>query len=295
MISGILSSGSTMRACTALHLGSLSASSGFKCERVDRRHAIARPGRTSARDARRQMAPSLIERPSQPNRAPPSATVATRGRRFALHSAKTPSVAFTSSDDAILDWCVLAVDTDPVHVRTSDAPPSSPIRPHPSRYSHLQNGSDVRGVAMTGIEGQSVTLTPGAAYFIAQAFTEWVAAKLGKSADSVRISVGKDSRLSGPQLLEAVAAGIIHAGGSVFDTGLSTTPSMFMSCITEQAGDVKFEYARHNSLSMCTSPSTSSCWDWSFPTRSPEGDADCPTPYTPSLPPPAPGPPRLQL
>lgn len=45
------------------------------------------------------------------------------------------------------------------------------------------------------------------------------------------IAVGRDSRLSGPALAHAVMDGLVYDGVDVFDTGLSTTPAMFMSTI----------------------------------------------------------------
>ena len=44
----------------------------------------------------------------------------------------------------------------------------------------LQNGSDVRGIAAEGIEGQHVNLTPDDANVIAQAFVLWLSKKKGK-------------------------------------------------------------------------------------------------------------------
>ena len=37
-------------------------------------------------------------------------------------------------------------------------------------YKKLQNGSDVRGIALAGVEGEQVNLTPGIACDIAHAF-----------------------------------------------------------------------------------------------------------------------------
>ena len=48
------------------------------------------------------------------------------------------------------------------------------------KYLKLQNGSDVRGVALEGIEGESVNLTPEIATYIAAAFAEYLAEKCGK-------------------------------------------------------------------------------------------------------------------
>ena len=44
----------------------------------------------------------------------------------------------------------------------------------------LQNGSDVRGIACEGIEGESVNLTPQIASVIAQSFASWLAKKTEK-------------------------------------------------------------------------------------------------------------------
>ena len=75
-------------------------------------------------------------------------------------------------------------------------------------YTKLQNGSDIRGVAMEGIEGQHVNLTEQACRDIGRGFALWLRARLGK--DTLRVAVGRDSRLSGPQLalwlMEAMAA-----------------------------------------------------------------------------------------
>ncbi len=97
----------------------------------------------------------------------------------------------------------------------------------------LQNGSDVRGVALEGIPGEAVNLTPETAGRIAAAFVNWLTQKTGKAADDLKISLGRDPRLSG----EALAGGIMRAlqavGAEVWDYGLASTPAMFMSTILE--------------------------------------------------------------
>ena len=47
----------------------------------------------------------------------------------------------------------------------------------------------------------------------------------------VCLQLGRDPRLSGPELLAALAAGINSRGAAAADFGLATTPAMFMSCI----------------------------------------------------------------
>ena len=73
----------------------------------------------------------------------------------------------------------------------------------------LQNGSDVRGVAVGGVEGQPVTLTGEAANRIAAAFARWLSEKSGKPIHELKIGVGHDSRISAPALGREVLAGLL--------------------------------------------------------------------------------------
>ncbi|KAF5442742.1 hypothetical protein F2P56_035367 [Juglans regia] len=100
------------------------------------------------------------------------------------------------------------------------------------RIRRLQNGSDVRGVALEGEKGRTVDLTPPAVEAISESFGEWVINGLEKgreSVEEVRVSLGRDPRISGASLSAAVFAGLSRAGCSVFDMGLATTPACFMS------------------------------------------------------------------
>ena len=47
-------------------------------------------------------------------------------------------------------------------------------------YAKLQNGSDVRGVALAGVPGEAITLSPEKAGVITRAFTRWLGKKKGK-------------------------------------------------------------------------------------------------------------------
>ena len=49
----------------------------------------------------------------------------------------------------------------------------------------------------------------------------------------MRIGVGRDSRISGPRILENVKKAAEYCGADLYDTGLASTPAMFMSTITE--------------------------------------------------------------
>ena len=98
-------------------------------------------------------------------------------------------------------------------------------------YSKLQNGSDIRGVALEGIEGQSVNLTENACRDIGRGFALWLQKRLGKN--ELRVAVGRDSRLSGPTLCGWISEAMAAEGLSVTDLGLASTPAMFMATVTE--------------------------------------------------------------
>ena len=56
-------------------------------------------------------------------------------------------------------------------------------------YKKLQNGSDIRGVALEGIEGQHVNLTEQVCKDIGRGFALWLRKKAGK--DDLRVAVGR--------------------------------------------------------------------------------------------------------
>lgn len=98
-------------------------------------------------------------------------------------------------------------------------------------YRKLQNGSDIRGVALEGIEGQNVNLTEQACRDIGRGFALWIYKKTGKKSN-IRVAVGRDSRLSGPTLSAYICDAMCQQGLNVTDFGMASTPAMFMSTVT---------------------------------------------------------------
>ena len=98
----------------------------------------------------------------------------------------------------------------------------------------LQNGSDVRGVAVAGVEGENVNLTDHIALKIGCAFVSLLSKKTGKAAKDLTIGVGRDSRISGPALSKALIAGIVSTGAKVVNCNMATTPAMFMSIVFDK-------------------------------------------------------------
>ncbi len=96
----------------------------------------------------------------------------------------------------------------------------------------LQNGSDIRGVALPGVAGETVNITPQVAHHLAGAFAEWLAERMAKPVSQLRLAIGRDSRLSGPSLSAAMSQALGTMGVTVYDTGLASTPAMFMTTVT---------------------------------------------------------------
>ena len=98
-------------------------------------------------------------------------------------------------------------------------------------YKKLQNGSDIRGVALEGVEGQSVNLTEKVCSDIGRGFAIWLYKKTGKK--DLKVAVGRDSRLSGENLCNWISKSMVDSGLNVTDFNMASTPAMFMSTVTE--------------------------------------------------------------
>ena len=103
-------------------------------------------------------------------------------------------------------------------------------------YKKLQNGSDIRGVALEGIEGQHVNLTEDVCRNIGRGFAVWLKNRLQK--DTLAVAVGRDSRLSGEALCGWICGAMAEQGIQVTNIGMASTPAMFMSTVT---GDHPFD------------------------------------------------------
>ncbi len=98
-------------------------------------------------------------------------------------------------------------------------------------WKHFKSGTDIRAVAMDGVEGESCELTDEVVERIIAGFACWLSEKAGKPCTELTVSVGRDSRLSGPRIRDAVTRTLSLAGVTVLDCGLSSTPAMFMTTV----------------------------------------------------------------
>lgn len=98
-------------------------------------------------------------------------------------------------------------------------------------YKQFKSGTDIRGVASEGVPGQNVNLTDEVVERMANGFVLWLSKKVGKKPQGLKISVGRDSRISGPRIMELTTNCFKAAGAEVICCGLASTPSMFMTTV----------------------------------------------------------------
>jgi Phosphomannomutase len=98
-------------------------------------------------------------------------------------------------------------------------------------FKELQNGSDIRGIALETGSGEKPDLTERSTDRIGKGFLLWLSRKTGKAPGELRISIGRDPRLSGPDLQRWLTNSLVPYGVCLLDCGLATTPAMFMSTV----------------------------------------------------------------
>lgn len=101
-------------------------------------------------------------------------------------------------------------------------------------YKKLQNGSDIRGIAITGVPGELPNLTASEAADIARGFLVWLSRRSGKKPCDMKLAIGRDPRVSGAPLMDGLMNGFGPYGCRVLDCGLASTPAMFMATIFPQ-------------------------------------------------------------
>ncbi|EOH92686.1 phosphoglucomutase/phosphomannomutase [Enterococcus villorum] len=93
-----------------------------------------------------------------------------------------------------------------------------------------QKGSDIRGIAIT-TKNHQANFTQEEIKKISFGFVNWLKQKETSKYQegNLTIGIGRDSRISGPALKEALMEGLIQQGVNVIDFDLATTPAMFMA------------------------------------------------------------------
>ena len=99
----------------------------------------------------------------------------------------------------------------------------------------LQNGSDIRGVAISHEEFQA-NLTEKEVKLIGTGILAWLKQVKKIESRPIKIAIGHDSRLSANMIKQSLIEAFLKEDVLIFDTGLSTTPAMFMATQFEEFG-----------------------------------------------------------
>ncbi len=95
-------------------------------------------------------------------------------------------------------------------------------------YKKLKSGSDIRGTATDGVEGEAIDLTDKAVFDLTVGFCKWLEEKGYKG---YSIAVGHDSRISALRIKRQVIAALSEFGYKIYDCGYASTPAMFMTTV----------------------------------------------------------------
>lgn len=95
----------------------------------------------------------------------------------------------------------------------------------------------IEEVALSGIKGQPLFLTPAKGLQITKSYLLWLTKKTGKIPNEMTIAVGQDPRLSGRLLKVACFNALVPYGVLCLDCDLSATPAMEALTTGELAGE----------------------------------------------------------
>lgn len=95
-------------------------------------------------------------------------------------------------------------------------------------YKKLKSGSDIRGTAAEGVEGEPIELTDKAVFDLTVGFCKWLKEN---GYEGKMIAVGHDSRISALRIKNQVIAALGEYGYKIYDCGYASTPAMFMTTV----------------------------------------------------------------
>lgn len=95
----------------------------------------------------------------------------------------------------------------------------------------FKSGTDIRGFGAEDFSEEKLYLSDEIVSKISYAFADWLCKRSGKEYKELTVSVGRDSRVSGPRIAGVVADTLSALGVTVRNCGLASTPAMFMSTL----------------------------------------------------------------
>lgn len=95
-------------------------------------------------------------------------------------------------------------------------------------YKKLKSGSDIRGTAADGVQGEEIELTDKAVFDLTIGFCKWLKEN---NYQGDKVAVGHDSRISAVRIKNQVIAALGEYGYKIYDCSYSSTPAMFMTTV----------------------------------------------------------------
>ena len=113
------------------------------------------------------------------------------------------------------------------------------------KWKNFKSGTDIRGIAVDA-EGFKTNLTDDVVTAMVNGYIIWLSEKKGVPSDTLKISVGRDSRISGKHILDLAVETMLKAGIEVIDCDLASTPAMFMTTVDMQCdGAIQITASHH--------------------------------------------------
>ena len=113
------------------------------------------------------------------------------------------------------------------------------------KWKNFKSGTDIRGIAVDA-EGFKINLTDDVVTAMVNGYIIWLSEKKGVPSDTLKISVGRDSRISGKHILDLAVETMLKAGIEVIDCDLASTPAMFMTTVDMQCdGAIQITASHH--------------------------------------------------
>ena len=113
------------------------------------------------------------------------------------------------------------------------------------KWKNFKSGTDIRGIAVDA-KGFKTNLTDDVVTAMVNGYIIWLSEKKGVPSDTLKISVGRDSRISGKHILDLAVETMLKAGIEVIDCDLASTPAMFMTTVDMQCdGAIQITASHH--------------------------------------------------
>ena len=135
-------------------------------------------------------------------------------------------------------------------------------------WKAFKSGTDIRGVAVEGA-GYDVNLTNETVEAITNGFILWLAEKKDKSPEELIVSVGRDSRISGPAIAAVVKQTLLNAGVYVINCDLASTPAISYPFTLEPNESFPYSFFTHFKSTIFPSVNTKYIMEFASNAKSP--------------------------